>query len=135
LRASTVSAGIVAALLSFVYLAFGSVLIQLFTNQEAVRVLAERYLPWAVAMPLVAVWGFQLDGIFIGATRARDLRDSMLISFGAYLALAIVLEKWIGNHGLWCAFCCFMALRGVTLGLRLPGIEKGFAQRVPVSSR
>jgi len=135
LRASTVSAGIVAALLSLVYLAFGSELIRLFTNQEAVRVLAERYLPWAVAMPLVAVWGFQLDGIFIGATRARDLRDSMLISFGAYLALAIVLEKWIGNHGLWCAFCCFMALRGVTLGLRLPGIEKGLAQRVPVSSR
>ena len=97
--------------------------------------LAERYLPWAVAMPLVAVWGFQLDGIFIGATRARDLRDSMLISFGAYLALAIVLEKYLGNQGLWCAFCCFMLLRGLTLGWRLPRIEKGFGDAAPVSSR
>jgi len=127
LRASTVSAGVVAALISLAYLAFGGELIRLFTNQEAVRLLALRYLPWTVAMPLVAVWGFQLDGIFIGATGARQLRDSMVISFAGYLALAVVLERWFGNHGLWFAFCCFMALRGVTLGLRLPSIEKSFS--------
>ena len=127
LRASTVSAGVVAALISLAYLVFGGDLIRLFTNQEAVRLLAERYLPWTVAMPLVAVWGFQLDGIFIGATGARQLRDSMVISFAGYLALAVVLERWFGNHGLWFAFCCFMALRGVTLGLRLPSIEKSFS--------
>jgi MATE family multidrug resistance protein len=126
LRASTVSAGVVAALISLAYLVFGGDLIRLFTNQEAVRLLAERYLPWTVAMPLVAVWGFQLDGIFIGATGARQLRDSMVISFAGYLALAVVLERWFCNHGLWCAFCCFMVLRGVTLGLRLPSIEKSF---------
>ena len=127
LRASTVSAGVVAALISLAYLAFGGELLRLFTNQEAVRLLALRYLPWTVAMPLVAVWGFQLDGIFIGATGARQLRDSMVISFAGYLALAVVLERWFGNHGLWFAFCCFMALRGVTLGLRLPSIEKSFS--------
>jgi MATE family multidrug resistance protein len=133
LRASTVSAGIVAGLMSLTYLLFGDGLIRIFTNQEAVRMLAERYLPWAVAMPMIAVWGFQLDGIFIGATRARDLRDAMLISFLAYLALAIVLEKWLGNNGLWCAFTCFMVLRGITLGLRLPRIERAFSEPVPVS--
>jgi MATE family multidrug resistance protein len=127
LRASTIAAGIVAGLMSLTYLLFGDWLIRIFTNQEAVRLLAERYLPWAVAMPMVAVWGFQLDGIFIGATRARDLRDAMLISFLAYFALAIILEKWFGNNGLWCAFTCFMVLRGITLGLRLPRIENSFA--------
>jgi hypothetical protein len=54
-----------------------------------------RYLPWAIAMPFVAVWGFQLDGIFIGATRARDLRDSMLISFLGYLALAVAARTLV----------------------------------------
>jgi MATE family multidrug resistance protein len=127
LRASTVAAGVVAGLMSLTYLLFGGELVRLFTNLEPVRVLAMRYLPWAIAMPSIAVWGFQLDGIFIGATRARDLRDSMLISFLGYLGLAIGLERWLGNAGLWCAFVCFMMLRGTTLGLRLPGIEKSFA--------
>jgi MATE family multidrug resistance protein len=131
LRASTVAAAVVAALLSLTYLLFGGELIRLFTNLEPVRLLAERYLPWAVAMPSIAIWGFQLDGIFIGATRARDLRDSMVISFLGYLGLANVLEHWYGNSGLWCAFACFMVLRGTTLGLRLPGIEKSLATGVP----
>jgi len=135
LRSSTVCAFVVAALISLAYFAFGDGLIRIFTNQEAVRLLAIRYLPWAVMLPLISVAGFQLDGIFIGATRARDLRDSMLISFTGYLGLAIVLEKYLGNQGLWCAFCCFMLLRGLTLGWRLPRIEKGFGDAAPVSSR
>jgi MATE family multidrug resistance protein len=134
LHASTVLAFAVAALISLVYLGFGDRLIRLFTNQESVRLLALRYLPWAVALPLISVGGFQLDGIFIGATRARDLRDSMLISSAGYLALAIVLQRLLGNNGLWCAFCGFMVLRGLTLGWRLPGIEKSFADEAPVSS-
>ncbi|MGA9673108.1 MAG: MATE family efflux transporter [Terracidiphilus sp.] len=133
LRASTIAAGVVAGLMSLTYLLFGDGLIRIFTNQEAVRLLAERYLPWAVVMPMIAVWGYQLDGIFIGATRARDLRDAMLISFLGYLALAMVLEKFFGNNGLWCAFTFFMVLRGLNLGLRLPRIEKALFEPVPVS--
>ncbi|MGA2050465.1 MAG: MATE family efflux transporter [Terracidiphilus sp.] len=133
LRASTVAAGVVAVLMSLTYLVFGAEIVRLLTNLEPVRLLAMRYLPWAIAMPTIAVWGFQLDGIFIGATRARDLRDSMLISFFGYLALAITLEHWFGNNGLWCALVCFMVLRAITLALRLPGIEKSFAVPVPVS--
>ena len=133
LRASTVAAAVVALLMSLTYLVFGAEFVRLFTNLEPVRQLAMRYLPWAIVMPSIAVWGFQLDGIFIGATRARDLRDSMLISFFGYLALAIALEHWIGNNGLWCALLCFMILRSATLGLRLPRVEKSFAAPVPVS--
>jgi MATE family multidrug resistance protein len=128
-----VAAAVVALLMSLTYLVFGAEFVRLFTNLEPVRQLAMRYLPWAIVMPSIAVWGFQLDGIFIGATRARDLRDSMLISFFGYLALAIALEHWIGNNGLWCALLCFMILRSATLGLRLPRVEKSFAAPVPVS--
>jgi MATE family multidrug resistance protein len=126
LRASTVAAAVVALLLSLTYLVFGADLVRLFTSDQDVRVLAMRSLPWAVAMPTVAIWAFQLDGIFIGATRGADLRNSMVISFASYLGLAVLLEHWFSNQGLWCALALFMVLRGVTLALRLPGIEKRF---------
>jgi MATE family multidrug resistance protein len=133
LRASGISAFIVAALISLAYLAFGARIVGLYSNQESVRLLALHYLPWAVAMPVIAVAGFQLDGVFIGATRARELRDSMLISFAGYWLLALALTPRFGNNGLWCAFMCFMILRGGNLALRLPRIEKSFAEPVPVS--
>jgi MATE family multidrug resistance protein len=98
-----------------------------------VRALAMRYLPWAVSLPVVSVAGFQLDGVFIGATRVRELRDSMLVSFLLFLSLAIGLERFFGNNGLWFAFCGFMAMRGVMLALRLPRIERTFQWTAPVS--
>lgn len=126
LRASTVSAGAVAAILSLIFVVTGAPLVGVFTNQAPVRLLALRFLPWAMVLPLVSVWGYQMDGVFIGATRARELRDSMLLAFVGFLALAIGLERAMGNHGLWCAFCGFMILRGLLLGWRLPRIEQAF---------
>ena len=124
LKASSVSAFTVAAALSLVYLVFGRSIIDVFTNQESVRSLAAQFLPWLIVLPLVAVWSFLLDGVFIGATRAQELRDSMLIALIGYLGLAVVLTARFGNHGLWCAMLAFMALRAITLALRLPGIER-----------
>jgi multidrug resistance protein, MATE family len=129
LKASSVSAFTVAAILSLVYLVFGHRIIAVFTNQEAVRMLAGRFLPWLVVLPLIAVWSFLLDGVFIGATRARELRDSMLVSLIGFLGLAVLLTAHFGNHGLWCAMLAFMALRATMLALHLPGIErKSFAE-------
>ena len=131
LKASSVSAFAVAAVLSLVYLLFGKSIIAVFTNQQVVRELASRFLPWLVVLPLIAVWSFLLDGVFIGATRARELRDSMLVSLLGYLALAVVLTAHFGNHGLWCAMLAFMALRAIMLALHLPGVErKSFAPRL-----
>jgi MATE family multidrug resistance protein len=124
LKASAVSAFTVAAFISLIYLGFGKQVIAVFTNQDSIRALAAQFLPWLVIMPLVAVWSFLLDGIFVGATRAPELRDSMLISFAGFLGLAVVLSARFGNHGLWCSMLAFMALRAITLGLRLPRIEK-----------
>ena len=132
LRASTVSSFVVAGVASLAYWLAGSHLVALFTSDEAVRLLARRYLPWIVALPVISVWGFQLDGIFIGATRGRELRDSMVISFAVFLPLAILLERVMGNHGLWCAFCAWMAMRGIMLAVRLPRIEQLFAEPAPV---
>lgn len=107
------------------YLIAGPWLVGMFTNVEPVRVLAMRYLPWAVSLPIVSVAGFQLDGVFIGATHVRELRDSMLVSFLVFLGLASGSERFFGNNGLWFAFCGFMVMRGLMLGPRLPRIERG----------
>ncbi len=57
------------------------------------------------------MWSYLLDGLFIGATRAREMRNAMFVA----LAIGLALQGF-GNHGLWIAFLAFMALRGLTLG-------------------
>jgi multidrug resistance protein, MATE family len=131
LRACAVSAFSVAAMLSLLYLAFGRSIIAIFTNQQEIRLLAAQYLPWLIVLPLIAVWSFLLDGVFIGATQARELRNSMLIALIGFLALAVLLTARFGNHGLWGAMLAFMALRAITLALRLPAIERTSFSTIP----
>ena len=83
-----------------------------------------QYFGWVIISPIVSVWAFQLDGIFIGATRAKDMRNAMLISFLIYLLLVFYLVPLLGNHGLWLAFTMFMVARGVTLMALYPRLEK-----------
>jgi len=77
-----------------------------------------------MSLPLLSVWSFQLDGIFIGATRTREMRDGMLISVAVYaLALGLLVPPF-ANHGLWAALCVLMIARALTLGLKYPGLER-----------
>ncbi|MFI8480592.1 MATE family efflux transporter [Pseudomonas sp. NPDC078700] len=93
----------------------GDWFIQLQTNIQSVRETAHNYLPYLALLPLIAVWSYLLDGLFIGATRAREMRNAMLIAVSISLPLGWLLQG-LGNHGLWLAFLCFMALRGISLG-------------------
>jgi MATE family multidrug resistance protein len=106
---------------SAAYLVAGEYLIALLTGIPEVRAAAATYLPWAAAAPLVAVAGFLFDGVFIGATWTRDLRNAMLVVvFGIYLPAWWLLMPAFGNHGLWAAMILFLAARGVALGLLWP---------------
>jgi MATE family multidrug resistance protein len=89
--------------------------VDLQTSLPAVRAVAYRALPWLAALPLVGVWSYLLDGLFIGATRAREMRDGMLLSTLLFAALAWACRGW-GNDGLWFAFLAFMAMRALSLG-------------------
>jgi MATE family multidrug resistance protein len=102
----------------------GQLLINLLTDIEPVRELALVYLPWMIALPLISVWCFLLDGVFIGATRGPEMRNAMLIcTFVFYLPIWYVFQ-FMGNHGLWLAFSLFIAMRGVVLGFYYYRIEQ-----------
>ncbi|WP_425262279.1 MATE family efflux transporter [Paraburkholderia ginsengiterrae] len=116
---------------SLVYWGGGAWIVERLTDQAAVRTTAEMYLPWAALSPVVSVWGFLLDGVFIGATRTRELMKSMIVSFAVFVAASWALLPLYGNHGLWAAMLIFMALRGITLARYVPGVVRGMASAAP----
>ena len=127
---------VVAALLAAVFAAAGPAAIDLMVGPgdpsapgeaEAVEAAALRYLPWVVAGPLVGLASYMLDGIFIGATRTRDMRNMMAISFAIYAGSVAVLLPAFGNHGLWAALMVFLVVRALTLGARYPALERAAA--------
>lgn len=103
---------------------FGGALIDVMTTSEPVRAAAWTYLPWMVVSPLIAVVPWMLGGVFIGATRTRDMRNMMALSALGYFAAAGPLMAAFDNHGLWQAMVLSFVLRGVTLGLRYPALER-----------
>jgi MATE family multidrug resistance protein len=95
------------------YLLAGPLIIGILTDLPDVRATAIHYLPWMIVSPLVSVWCFLYDGVYVGATRAREMRNIMVFS-----TLLVFLPAWylltpLGNHGLWLAFMLFMASRGI----------------------
>lgn len=125
-RALIVSGGwalLVGTGFTVLFLLFGQLFIAMQTDMPTVRAAAAPYLPYLAFLPLVAVWSYLLDGLFIGATRAAEMRNSMLLS----VALALPVAWWLrdlGNHGLWIALLTFMALRAVSLGLIAVELER-----------
>ncbi|MXQ09608.1 MATE family efflux transporter [Alphaproteobacteria bacterium GH1-50] len=105
----------------------GGVGIDIMTTSEPVRAAARDLLPWMVAAPLLGVAAYMLDGIFIGATRTRDMRNMMLISAAIYAVAVWLLVPRFGNDGLWMALLISLAARAVSLGLRYPALERAAA--------
>ena len=127
-RASTVCAAAVAVVYVLVYAMLGSSIIALITGIEEVRSMAAAYLPWLIATPIVSVWSFQLDGIFIATTRTVAMRNAMLVSLAVFLIGVWTLMPLWGNHGLWAAFIVFMVSRAVTLAIGYPRIVRDLPQ-------
>ncbi len=118
LRASIIGSffwsGLICVLLTGVFMLYGQWIVDRITNIEAVRFTAYHYLPWLVAMPLCSMWCFLLDGIFIGATKGKEMRNGMLISVVCFFSLFYMGSSW-NNHALWAAMIGFMLMRGISL--------------------
>ncbi|MBX2806063.1 MAG: MATE family efflux transporter [Hyphomicrobiales bacterium] len=129
---TTVWAVSTATLVSAIYLLFGGIIIDMMTTSEDVRQTARAYLPWAAATPIVGVASFLLDGIFIGATRTRHMRNMMIVSLAVFFAAWALLTPQYGNHGLWASMTVFLLIRAVTLAIYFPALEKAaFTRATP----
>ena len=108
---------VVAIMYIGVYIGWWRDLLLLFISSDAqdAEVLldyAGRYIGWIIAIPLAAAMPFVMDGIMVGATQSRIMRDSMILSTIAYFALFYAFKPIIGNNALWLAFSSYMFLRG-----------------------
>lgn len=101
--------------LTVLFALVGTQLIGLITSIAEVQQTARLFLPWLVAMPLISMWCFLFDGIFIGATKGREMRNSMFVAAIGFFTLFTLLADW-QNHALWISMLTFMALRGLSLG-------------------
>lgn len=110
---------LMAASFSLVYLLFGEKIIRALTSIDAVIDYADNYLVWVIIAPLLAVWSYLLDGVFIGATRSREMRNTMLFSALCCYLPAFYLLQVFGNHGLWAALMIFLAARGLSQSVYL----------------
>ena len=101
----------------------GGPIIDLMAKAEEVQVAARAFLPWMVAAPVLGWAAWMFDGIFIGATATRDMRNMMILSTFIYFVSLAALLPLIGNHGLWAALLISFVARGVTLALYYPALE------------
>ncbi len=116
-RALVVAGGwsLIGSILFAVLFAFGGrAFVNVQSSIETVRQTAYIYLPYLAVLPVLAVWAYLLDGLFIGAARAREMRDAMLASSLVFALMAWCLRN-LGNHGLWLAFLAFTVVRAVLM--------------------
>jgi MATE family multidrug resistance protein len=108
-----------AVVVALVFVVFGPWLIHTMTANDNVQQTARDYLWFVVASPLLAVFAFGYDGVFIGATWAREMRNLMILSLLCFLATWFAL-RGLGNTGLWIAMLVLYASRGGLQALRYP---------------
>lgn len=107
--------GITAMCMSLTFLLFHNALFALLTNIAPLRELLLQYTPWLILLPLVAAPSYLLDGVFIGSAETREMMVCMLFSVFIIYIPAWFFTRYLGNHGLWFAFCLFNGARGATL--------------------
>jgi multidrug resistance protein, MATE family len=112
-----------AVLLALLFALGGPAIIDLMTTSPEIRTEARLYLPWLVVAPLIGVASWTLDGIFIGATMTREMRNAMLFSVAVYAVALMILPRLWGNHGLWAALMVLNAVRGLSMAAYYPRAE------------
>ncbi len=112
---------------------FGDLFINLISNIPEVRETAYPLISYLALLPLITVWSYLLDGLFIGATKAREMRNAMLLAFSIALPIGILLIP-LGNNGLWIAFLTFMLLRGIIMIVMAQRIHRNDGWIHPSSS-
>ena len=117
---------ITALIISLFYLIFYKQIINIITNIEILRFISYKHIIWIVIIPPAASFCYQFDGIFIGATQTKEIRNGMMISVVSFIITSIYLTKYFDNHGLWLSLLLFMIFRSLTLNYFFNKILKKF---------
>ncbi len=107
----------------------GPAILDAVVRDDAVRALARELLPWCAAIPALGAAAWQLDGIFIGATRVRTMAVAAIAAAGLYIMADMILRPAFGVHGLWAAFLLYYVLRAATLAVAFPALDRSIAPR------
>jgi MATE family multidrug resistance protein len=109
----------------------GGMFIDFLSTNEAIRSYARAYLPYAALTPLLGALAFEFDGVYVGATWTREMRNLMLLALALYLTASFALRP-LGNAGLWIALLVFLAARSVGQMWLYPGlVRRSFATPSP----
>ncbi len=111
-------------IISFGYFLGKNYFIEIMTDLESIKIICISYSLWIVIIPFISSFCYQFDGIFVGASKTKELRNAMIMSVSIYLITAMLLVNFFGNLGLWIALSVFFSLRGLTLFLYLGRIYR-----------
>ncbi len=106
---------VTALVISLIYFIFAKQIINTITDVEILRFISYKHIIWIIIIPPAASFCYQLDGIFIGASQTKEMRNAMIISVVSFLILSIYLTEYLGNHGLWLSLLLFIILRSLSL--------------------
>ena len=117
---------ITAIIISIIYLVFFKEIIYIITDIEILRFISFQHILWVIIIPPIACFCYQLDGIFIGASQTKEIRNAMIVSVLSYIGVSIFLTKYLDNHGIWLSLLLFMIFRSLTLQYYFKNILKKF---------
>ena len=112
---SFILSSITGLIISIIYFLINKFAIQLMSNIEVIKSLSSSYAVWLIIMPLISSFCYQFDGIFIGASQTKELRNAMVFSVFSYVVISLILVDLLGNTGIWISLCLFMILRALSL--------------------
>ena len=104
-----------ALIISIFYIFFFKDIINIITDIEILRFISYKHLIWIIIIPPIASFCYQLDGIFIGASQTKEIRNAMIVSVAGFIISSIYLTNYFENHGLWFSLLLFMIFRALTL--------------------
>ena len=102
-------------IISIIFFFTNNLVINLMSDIDEIRKLSSSYVVWLIILPVISSFCYQFDGIFIGASQTKELRNAMIFSVFSYLLISILLIKFLFNTGIWISLCIFMVLRAVSL--------------------
>ena len=115
IKNSFILSSITGLIISILYLIIHEKIIFLMTDIYSIRILSLNYSIWLIIIPFISSFCFQFDGIFIGASQTKELKNAMFFSVSLYLIISLILVNYFSNTGIWISLCIFMILRALSL--------------------